>query len=362
MINVTKSYLPDFGEYTELLKGVWERVHLTNSGPLLLELETRLKEYLGVKHLLFCSNGTVVLQMAIKALGLTKEIITTPFSYCATTHTILWERCTPVFADVRREDYTIDPAQIERVVTENTEAIMATHVYGNACQMEAIQKIADQYKLKVIYDGAHVFGSELDGRSLLSYGDVSTCSFHATKVFHTVEGGIIICHDDQLANQLSLYRSFGHRNDDYFDIGINAKNSEFHAAMGLCVLPKVPELIAQRRTCAERYDSRLDFSRLTKPSQVEGLTFNYAYYPVALESEAKLLQVRAALNAEEIFPRRYFYPSLNTLPFVQTPERPESQSCPVSEDVSLRVLCLPLYPGLDIDDIDRISATINRHL
>ncbi|WP_234734309.1 DegT/DnrJ/EryC1/StrS family aminotransferase [Tellurirhabdus bombi] len=360
MINVTKSYLPDLDDYVGYLKGIWERVHLTNNGPLLQELEEQLKNYLGVKHLFFCSNGTVVLQMAIKAMNITKEVITTPFSYCATTHTIIWEQCTPVFADILPSDYTIDPAQIERVITEDTEAILATHVYGNACQIEAIQKIADKHHLKVIYDGAHTFGANYNGQSLLSYGDVSTCSFHATKVFHTVEGGIIICHDDALAEKLSLYRSFGHRNDDYFDIGINAKNSEFHAAMGLCVLPKVPDLIAARKERFSWYDAQLNWDKLSKPAQAEGLDYNYAYYPITFTTEAELLAARDALNEVKIFPRRYFYPSLNTLPFIQAYGSRSNQPCPVSEDMSLRVLCLPMYPDLDRTDVDRICTIINK--
>ena len=264
MINVTKSYLPDFDEYSQYLKGIWERVYLTNDGPLVRELEVQLKEYLGVKHLKFCTNGTIVLQMALKALDITKEVITTPFSYCATTNAILWAGCTPVFADIRPDDFCIDADLIEPLITENTQAIMATHVYGNACRIEQIQAIADRFNLKVIYDAAHTFGARYHDRSILSYGDVATCSFHATKVFHTVEGGCIVTDDDALAEKLTLYRSFGHKNDDYYSIGINGKNSEFHAAMGLCNLPKVPQLIAARKQVFGWYDDRLDFTKLTR--------------------------------------------------------------------------------------------------
>ncbi|AQG79657.1 DegT/DnrJ/EryC1/StrS family aminotransferase [Spirosoma montaniterrae] len=354
MINVTKSYLPDFEEYTAYLKGVWERVHLTNDGPLLRELEAQMKEFLGVKHLKFCSNGTVVLQMALKALDITKEVITTPFSYVATTNALLWEGCTPVFADIRPDDFNIDADKIEPLITEHTQAILATHVYGNACQVEQIHAIAEKYRLKVIYDAAHTFGATYNGRSLLSYGDLSTCSFHATKVFHTVEGGCIVTNDDAMAQKLHFYRSFGHRNDDYYSIGINAKNSEFHAAMGLCVLPKVPELIAARRRVFDYYNNRLDFSRLTRPTLSPGMEYNYAYYPVVFDSEETLLRVVDALKAQEIVPRRYFYPSLNTLPFV-----PSYQACPVSEDIALRVLSLPLYPDLAESDVDRIAGIVN---
>jgi dTDP-4-amino-4,6-dideoxygalactose transaminase len=359
MINVTKSYLPDLEEYTNYLKGIWERVHLTNDGPLLRELEDQLKAYLGVKHLKFCTNGTIVLQMALKALDITKEVITTPFSYVATTNALLWEGCTPIFADIRPDDFCIDPDKIEPLITENTQAIMATHVYGNACRIEQIEAIAERFKLKVIYDAAHTFGASYQGKSILSYGDVSTCSFHATKVFHTVEGGCIVTNDDALAQKLHFYRSFGHRNDDYYSVGINAKNSEFHAAMGLCVLPKVPQLIAARKQVFDFYNTRLDFTKLSRPTLTPGVDYNYAYYPVVFESEESLLRVVDALKAQDITPRRYFYPSLNTLPFAIELGTGTAQSCPVSEDISLRVLCLPLYPDLAEADVDRIAMIVN---
>ena len=354
MINVTKSYLPDLDEYTAYLKGIWDRVYLTNDGPLLRELEERMRAYLGVRHLKYCTNGTVVLQMALKALDITKEVITTPFSYVATTNSLLWEGCTPVFADIRPDDFNIDADAIEPLITANTQAIMATHVYGNACRIEQIQAIADKYGLKVIYDAAHTFGASYNGRAILSYGDLSTCSFHATKVFHTVEGGCIVTDSDEMAEKLNFYRSFGHRNDDYRSVGINAKNSELHAAMGLCVLPKVPELIAARKAIFDQYNARLDFSKMTRPTLSPGVDYNYAYYPVVFASEDALLRVFDALQMQEIMPRRYFYPSLNTLPFLKS-----YQSCPVSESVARRVLCLPLYPGLPEADVDRIANIVN---
>ncbi|GAB3330364.1 DegT/DnrJ/EryC1/StrS family aminotransferase [Larkinella ripae] len=354
MINITKSYLPPLEEYVKHLEGIWERVYLTNNGPLVRQLEDGLKEYLGIQNLLFCGNGTIVLQMAIKALGLTKEIITTPFSYCASSNVILWENCTPVFADILPDDFTIDPAKIEALITENTEAILATHVYGNLCRVEEIQAIADRYNLKVIYDGAHTFGTQYNGLSALAYGDISTCSFHATKVFHTVEGGLVTCKDPALAEKLSQYRSFGHRFDEYFDYGINGKNSEIHAAMGLCNLPRVPDLIQARKERFALYDSLLDLSKLERPTIRPNVAYNYAYYPVVFESEARLLAVKAALEQIQVFPRRYFYPSLNQLPFLKT-----YQPCPVSEDIALRVLCLPMYPDLEIEIIESICKIIN---
>lgn len=357
MINVTKSYLPDLDEYTAYLKGIWDRVYLTNDGPLLRQLEDQMKAYLGVRHLKYCANGTVVLQMALKALNITKEVITTPFSYVATTNALLWEGCTPVFADVRPDDFNIDPDAIEPLITANTQAIMATHVYGNACRIEEIQAIADKYGLKVIYDAAHTFGARYNGEAILGYGDLSTCSFHATKVFHTVEGGCIVTDNDEMAEKLHFYRSFGHRNDDYRSIGINAKNSELHAAMGLCVLPKVPDLIAARKEIFDQYNSQLDFSKLERPTLSPGMDYNYAYYPVVFDSEETLMRVFEALQAQEIVPRRYFYPSLNTLPFLKS-----YQACPVSESVARRVLCLPLYPGLPEADVNHIAGIVNEAL
>ncbi|GAB3920238.1 DegT/DnrJ/EryC1/StrS family aminotransferase [Larkinella terrae] len=357
MINITKSYLPPLEEYVKYLEGIWERVYLTNNGPLVRQLEKDLKNYLGIENLLYCSNGTIVLQMAIKALGLTKEIITTPFSYCASSNVILWESCTPVFADILPDDFTIDPAKIERLITEDTEAILATHVYGNMCRVEEIEAIAQKHKLKVIYDGAHTFGTVYNGQSALSYGDISTCSFHATKVFHTVEGGLVTCKDPVVAEKLSQYRSFGHRFDEYFDFGINGKNSEIHAAMGLCNLPRVPDLIAARKYRFGLYDTQLDLSKLERPNLRPGVDYNYAYYPVVFETEEKLLAVKAELETLDIFPRRYFYPSLNKLPFLKN-----YQPCPVSEDIALRVLCLPMYPDLEIEIIDTICKVVNQHV
>lgn len=356
MLFVTKSFLPDPEEYHKQLERIWDSGILTNDGPLGRELEAGLREYLKLEYIKFTTNGTVVLQMALKALNITGEVITTPFSYVATTNAILWENCTPIFADISPADFNIDPDTIEPLITERTQAIMATHVYGNACQVERIQEIADRHNLKVIYDAAHTFGATYKGRSVLSYGDLSTCSFHATKVFHTIEGGCIVAHDEAMNQKLHHYRSFGHRNDDYFSIGINAKNSEFHAAMGLVMLPKVPELIAKRKQVAAWYDARLNFDRVKRPKLRDGMNYNYAYYPVVFDSEEVLLHVKAALIANEIMPRRYFYPSLNTLDFLPEVSK---QFCPVSEDYALRVLSLPFHPELPESDVEQVCRVIN---
>lgn len=353
MINVTKTYLPDKEEYMRILSRAWDKGWITNNGELVLELEAELKKYLGVKHLFFCTNGTIVLQMALKAMNITGEVITTPFSYVATTTAILWENCTPVFVDITNSDYNIDPSKIEAAITEKTQAILATHVYGNPCDIDAIEKIAKRHKLKVIYDGAHAFGTTYKGKALLSYGDVSTCSFHATKLFHTVEGGAIITDNDELANKLMLYRQFGHVYDDYYSFGTNAKNSEFHAAMGLAVLPKMKDIIVKRKELSELYTCELSELNLIAPIALKDTIYNYGYCPVVFDSEGSLLRVKDALAKEQIAARRYFYPSLNELPYLKS-----TQPCEVSESVSRRVLCLPLFTELKADEVKLICKII----
>ncbi|MEO6721258.1 MAG: DegT/DnrJ/EryC1/StrS family aminotransferase [Ferruginibacter sp.] len=354
MINVTKTYLPPFEEYTALLKRAWDKGWITNSGDLAQELERKLKDYLAVENLLFTCNGTIVLQMALKVLNITKEVITTPFSYVATTNVILWEGCTPVFVDIDPLSLCIDAAKIEAAITADTEAILATHVYGIPCDIEAIDAIAKKYNLKVIYDAAHAFGCTYKDKSLLSYGDISTCSFHATKVFHTGEGGCIIANDAEISGQLYLQRGFGHIGDDYFCVGINAKSSEMHAAMGLCVLPKVQEIIKGREIIFNLYSSLLNLEKIQLPVFDRNLQYNYAYYPVVFQAGEVLEKVRAQLLKQGISTRRYFYPSLNQLPFID-----KMQSCPVSEDVSKRVLSLPLFADLPEADVCRIANVIN---
>jgi dTDP-4-amino-4,6-dideoxygalactose transaminase len=354
MIHVTKSYLPDIDTYIEKIKLIWENHWLTNNGPLLTQLEEQLKRYVGTEHLLYTNNGTIVLQMALKALGITKEVITTPFSYVATTNSILWEGCTPIFADINEYDFNIDADLIESKITDNTQAILVTHVFGNPCDVEKIEAIAKKHSLKVIYDAAHAFGVEYKGKSLLTYGDMSTCSFHATKVFHTIEGGCITANDNDLFRKLYLYRQFGHEGDDYYDIGINAKASEFHAAMGLCVLDALGDIISHRKNVSIAYDRQLNFNKIRKPISPFEITYNYAYYPVVFESEEIVLNVKAGLEANGIMARRYFYPSLNTLPFLQ-----KKDVCLNSELISKKILCLPLSSYLQDSEVDTICRIIN---
>lgn len=355
MINVTKSFLPDKKEYIGYIDQIWDSVHLTNNGPLLQRLEEEIKACLGIEDLFFCSNGTVVLQIALKAFEITGEVITTPFSYCATSNAIIWGNCIPVFVDVDRETFNIDPHLIEAAITPQTQAILATHVYGNPCDVERIEEIAAKHNLKVIYDAAHGFGVNYKGKSLLAYGDISTCSLHATKVFHSVEGGLISTRHPELAHRLHLLRAFGHKGDeDYFYAGINGKNSEFHAAMGLCNLPHLAEIIDYRRKVFSWYDRELNWQILRKPKLAENLEYNYSYYPVLLPSEAILHEVQRKLHAIKVGSRRYFHPSLNTLSFM-----PRHFDCPISEDISSRILALPLFVGLEESTVLQISSVIN---
>jgi dTDP-4-amino-4,6-dideoxygalactose transaminase len=353
LINVTKSFLPPIEEYTKYLEAIWQSGHLTNHGPLVNELEQKLKDFLQVKHLFYVNNGTIALQIAIKALEITGEVITTPFSYVATTSSLVWEHCTPVFADIDPSDYTIDEARIEAAITPRTTAILATHVYGIPCHVEAIQKIADKHKLKVIYDAAHAFGVLHKGKSILNHGNVSTLSFHATKLFHTVEGGAIVTNDDDVAHRIAYMRNFGHKgHEEFWGLGINGKSSEFHAAMGLCLLPRIDALISSRKERVSLYQELLKKPDVQTYSEVTDTSWNYAYFPVLFRSEHILLSVRDALNALYIYPRRYFYPSLSHLNYVK------SAPTPIADDISTRVLCLPLYFDLAHEDIRRICNVI----
>ncbi|HEX8429579.1 DegT/DnrJ/EryC1/StrS family aminotransferase [Hymenobacter sp.] len=353
MINVTKTYLPPLAEYTAYLEGIWGRNWVTNHGPLAQELEEKLKVYLGVKHLFLVANGTIALQIAIKALGLRGEILTTPFSYVATTSSIVWEGCQPVYVDINPRTLCLDSTLLERAITAETTAVVATHVYGNPCEVEAIQLLADRYGLKVIYDAAHAFGVQLGGQSILNFGNVSVLSFHATKLFHTGEGGAIVTADDELAAKISSMANFGHDGPERFlGLGINGKNSELHAAMGLCVLPKVAELIKCRQELSDLYDQLLQGHGLVRPDISAETTYNYAYYPVLFPDEEKLIAVIRDLNAQQIFPRRYFYPVLTDLNYVQP------QPAPVARSVASRILCLPLAHDLTACTVHQITTIV----
>jgi dTDP-4-amino-4,6-dideoxygalactose transaminase len=354
-INVTRSYLPPIEEYETYLRGMWDRAQLTNNGPLLREFEEKAGDYLGVENFQFVSNGTIALQLALHSLGGDGgEVITTPFSYVATTSAILWERFTPVFVDIRPDTFCIDAAQIESAITPETRAILAVHVFGNPCDVEAIERIAAAHSLTVIYDGAHAFGVKYKGRSLLQYGDISTCSFHATKLFHTIEGGCVIAKDGKVNAEIDLAKRFGHNADEHISLGINGKASELQAAMGLSNLGHIDEIISDRGRSIEIYREQLG-DRFQLLALTEGTEYNNAYFPIVLHSETQLEALTAALNANEIFPRRYFYPSLNRLTYLS-----ETSDCPISEDIASRILCLPLYVGLEEETIHRICGILTQ--
>lgn len=357
MINVTQTFLPPLEEYVALLEKIWDAKWLTNRGNLVRELEDKLCQHLGVSNLLAVSNGTIALQIVIKSFGLTGEIITTPFSYVATVSSIVWEGCTPIFVDIDPDHLTLDASKIETAITDRTTAILATHVYGNPCDVEAIDEIASRRGLKVIYDAAHCFGVKYKGESVLNHGDVSTLSFHATKLFHTGEGGAIVCRDAESLEAVFNHHNFGHKGpEEFFGLGVNGKLSELNAAMGLAVLPHMEGVVERRKAACDVYDSLLDFSRLRRPTLRAGTEWNYAYYPVIFESEAALLAAKEKLNEAAINPRRYFYPSLNNLPYVAP------ANVPVSEAISRTVLCLPLSAELDTGIVENIARTINRSI
>lgn len=356
MINVTRTFLPSVDAYQQILQRAWDKQWLTNRGELVLELEEKLKGYLSVGNIIITNNGTVPLQIALKLLGNGGEIITTPFSYVATTAAIVWENCTPVFVDIDPALLTIDETKIEAAITPKTTAILATHVFGNPCHLEAIETIAKKHNLKVIYDAAHAFGVTYKGKSVFDFGDVSTCSFHATKLFHTGEGGAMFSGDADLFHKLYYSHNFGHNGPLAFHgLGVNGKISELQAAMGLAVFPHLEEIIATRKVAVDFYDNHLN-GQLQRMKIREGVRWNYSYYPVIFDSEKTLLAVMEALNKESIFPRRYFYPSLNTIQYTAGP------SMPVSESIAARILCLPLYANMDPADLQRIVSTINQSL
>lgn len=356
MINVTKTFFPSLEEYHAQLQRVWDNQWLTNRGALVQELETKLADYLTLQEskMIIMNNGTIPIQIALKLLAKGGEVITTPFSYVATTSAIVWENCTPVFVDIHPEYLTIDETKIEAAITDKTTCILATHVFGNPCNIEAIEAIAQKYKLKVIYDAAHCFGVTYQGKSIFEYGDISTCSFHATKLFHTGEGGALFTKDPELFHQCFYSHNFGHDGPLAFHgLGINGKISELHAAMGLSVLPYMSAILQARAAVVDLYDSLLDFDKVQKMKLREHSQWNYSYYPILFKDEVTLLKIQKELNEAQIFPRRYFYPSLNVVPFVTYTEMY------FSEEIAKRILCLPLLHEIPKEAILTICDLIN---
>lgn len=342
MINVTKTYLPNKDKYKQYIDEIYENGWVTNNGHLVQRLEKRLAEYLGVKNIVLVSNGTVALEIAYRTLGIEGFVITTPFSFVATTSSPVTNGLLPIFADIDKHTLNINPKNIEKSITKNTSAILPVHVFGNACNVEEIEKISKKHNLRVIYDAAHAFDVKYKGQSVLNYGDISTLSFHATKLFHTIEGGALIINDDALVQKARYLINFGIKNTEEIpELGTNAKMNEFEAAMGLCVLDDMEEIKRKRKVIFERYYKELK-DLLEFQEQNLNATQNFNHFPVIFKSEEQLLKVKETLNDEEIFPRRYFYPSLDTLSYIEP-----KQYMTVSRDIAKRILCLPIYVELE---------------
>ncbi|MDD5157883.1 DegT/DnrJ/EryC1/StrS aminotransferase family protein [Sulfurimonas sp.] len=357
MINVTKTYLPNIEKYKKYIDEIYAGNKITNNGPLVKRLEKRLADYLGVKNIVLVSNGTIALEIAYRTLGLNGFVITTPFSFVATTSSLVTNNLLPIFADIDERTLNLNPKNIEQLITPNTSAILPVHVFGNACEIEEIECIANKYNLKIIYDAAHAFDVKYKDRSVLNYGDISTLSFHATKLFHTIEGGALIINDDSLVEKARYLINFGIENAESIPhLGTNAKMNEFEAAMGLCVLDDIEEIKAKRKTLLDAYKKELN-GLVTFQEQNKNANKNYSYIPVVFKSEEELLKVQKALNDKQIFPRRYFYPSLDTLEYIEP-----KQTMPISRDISKRILCLPMYSELTNEEQILIIEILKKSL
>ena len=361
-ILVTKPALPSIDEYTTLIQSIWEKRWLTNNGPLHEQLKEDLKHYLGVQNISLYTNGHNALEAALHALNLPRgsEVITTPYTFASTTHAIVRAGLKPVFCDISYDDYNIDVSKIEALITENTAAILPVHVYGTPCDVAAIDAIAKTHNLKVIYDAAHAFGVKLGDTPLCAFGDASMLSFHATKVFNTVEGGAVVSNSPEIIAEADKYKNFGMVGQEDFDEpGTNAKMSEFHAAMGICNLRHVDESIASRKKICDAYDAAFKGVRGIKVlSRADGVASNYAYYPVVIEDAYGMTrdELCALLAAEGIFARKYFYPIITE--FTCYKGVYDSAAVPVALDVSKRVLSLPLYDSMTDDEVGRVISAI----
>lgn len=353
MINVTRAYLPDKKKLSGYIDKIYESAWLTNNSQFCQELELRLKEHLGVRNLILVANGTLALQLVYKALEVKGSAVTTPFSFVATTSSLLWEGIRPIFADINAKTWNLDPENISKAIALDTTALVPVHVFGNPCEVDKIEQIAHKHDLKVIYDGAHAFGIQYQGESVLNRGHATTISFHATKLFHTIEGGAVITRDDDLAKKIRLMINFGITGPESIEcMGINCKMNEFQAAMGLCVLDEMANISRTRQKIWDFYRCHLPAHVCMQQWNDSG-TQNYQYVPVLFESEAALKMAQQALIDEQIFPRRYFYPSLASLKFIGN-----TQPMPVSQDIASRILCLPIYSELTLPEQRKIVKTI----
>lgn len=360
MIPVTKPYLPSREKLNEYIDGIYEREWLTNNGPLVQELTKRLEDYLGVENLLLVSNGTLALQIAYRALGIhepvdgkSAEAITTPFTFVATASSLKWEGIKPVFADIDPDTWCLAPENIEAQITPQTRAVVPVHVFGNACDVEAIDSIAKKHNLKVIYDAAHAFGVDYKGNSLLNYGDAATLSFHATKLFHTGEGGAIIFKRKEDLERAKQLISFGIVAPDSIDeLGINAKMNEIQAAMGLCVLDEMEKNNNARKIVWDTYEQALS-GHLTLQKRDSSVKYNNAYFPVVFKDEKETIQIFSSLRDNNIIARRYFYPSLDSVNYL---DNGAYQS--VSQNIASRIICLPLYSSLSSAEQNKVISIL----
>lgn len=351
MIPVTRPWLPDKNKYLDYITRCFENQQLTNNGPLVQELKARLEKYLGVENLLLVANGTLALQIAYKTLGVSGKAITTPFTFIATSSSLRWEGIEPVYADIDEESLNLSPQKTLDILDPEVTAIVPVHVYGNPCDVEAFDRIANEHNLRIIYDAAHAFGVRLDGKSILQWGDAATLSFHATKVFHTIEGGAIVFKKKEDYDRACRLINFGYDAGEVIDEGINAKMSEFHAAMGLCMLDEIDIVLKKREDIYFRYYKVLK-DHFEMPVWKEGATRNYGYFPLLFPSEEALLNAASRLNEAGVYPRRYFFPSLDKLRYGKF-----YSVCPISRDRAERIICLPLFYGVEkktVEDIGNI--------
>lgn len=360
-ILVTRSSMPELQEYINEIKSIWDTHWLTNMGVKHQELQKNLIDYMGVEQIELLTNGHMALELSMQAFNLEGEVITTPFTFASTTHAIVRNGLKPVFCDIDPITFTMDPSKIEKLITDKTSAIVPVHVYGNICNIEEIDRIAKKYGLKVIYDAAHTFGETYKGKGIGTFGDASCFSFHATKVFNTIEGGCVCCHDEEFGRALYKLKNFGIRNEEIVDgVGANAKMNEFCAAMGLCNLRHVDEEIAKRKTVVERYREHLENVEGIQLSPIqENVESNYAYFPVIFDEKvfgASRNEVMDKLAENGIGARKYFYPLTNS--FECFHGEFDVNETPIARHLSLRVLTLPLYADLSVEDVDRICKII----
>ena len=358
-VYVTKTRLPEPETFSRLCGEIFQRAWITNNGQSVQELERALEAYLGVPHVLACNNGTTALMLAIQCSGLDgKKVAVTPYTYVATLSALLWLHCIPVFVDIEPDTLCLSPELLRRRFQEEPDiaGVLPVHIYGLACDVEGLGAVCREYGAVLIYDAAQAFGSRYHGKSLLEYGDYSMCSFHATKNYHTAEGGCVVSHSAEAHKALSLARAFGHIHDTHYSLGVNGKMSELHAALGLSLLPGTDAELARRREARAMYDAALEGLALQRPTLREGLDWNSAYYPVLLPDEKRRVRAEQALKEHGVHPRRYFYPALNTLPYLKEEWR---ASCPLAEDAARRILCLPMYGELGATAIKRAAQALH---